>query len=229
MVNTGTLDISVVIPTLDAGATLSATLEMLGGVEEIIVVDGGSRDGTQDVAIRHGARFVRAAKGRGYQLAAGADLARSEWLLFLHADTHLEPGWKSAVTDFIASPPNKEKAAAFSFTLDDMSPQARRLEWIVALRTRTLGLPYGDQGLLIHRDLYTAVGGYPAWELMEDVDLVRRIGRKRLVILAIAANTSAFRWKQEGWFTRSARNLFCLSLYYLNVPPRLIARIYGSS
>ncbi len=82
---------------------------------------------------------------------------------------------------------------------------------------------------MIHRDLYRAVGGYPSWELMEDVDLVRRIGRKRLVILPIAANTSAVRWTQDGWLTRSARNLFCLSLYYLHVPPRLIARIYGSS
>ena len=229
MADTGTLEISVVIPTLDAGETLSGTLGMLGGVMETIVVDGGSRDGTHDIAARHGARVIRAPKGRGHQLAAGAASARCEWLLFLHADTRLDATWQTGVAAFIASPSNKQKAAAFSFALDDTSSRARRLERIVSLRARTLALPYGDQGLLIHRDLYRAVGGYPSWELMEDVDLVRRIGRKRLVILPIAANTSAVRWTQEGWLTRSARNLFCLSLYYLHVPPRLIARIYGSS
>jgi rSAM/selenodomain-associated transferase 2 len=226
--NTVTVEISVVIPTLDAAATLSGTLQTLGGVSEVIVADGGSHDTTLDVATRHGARFIRAPKGRGYQLAAGADLARGDWLLFLHADTRLDPDWKTAVEAFVADPMNKKMAATFNFRLDDNSPQARRLEWIVAWRGRSLGLPYGDQGLLIHRDLYRAVGGYRAWELMEDVDLVRRIGRKRLVTLPSAARTSAARWKQEGWLARSARNLFCLSLYFLRVPPRLIARIYGS-
>jgi len=90
-----------------------------------------------------------------------------------------------------------------------------------------LGLPYGDQGLLIHRDLLRSVGGVRALPLMEDVDLVRRLGRRRLAAVDVAAVTSAAKWVRDGWYRRSARNLVCLGLYYLGVPPRVIARLYG--
>ena len=90
-----------------------------------------------------------------------------------------------------------------------------------------LGLPYGDQGLLIHRDLLRSVGGVRALPLMEDVDLVRRLGRRRLVGLDVPAVTSAAKWQRDGWYRRSARNLLCLALYFAGVPLRLIARLYG--
>ncbi|HEX2943246.1 MAG TPA: glycosyl transferase family 2, partial [Rhodopila sp.] len=107
------------------------------------------------------------------------------------------------------------------------APQARRLERLVAWRCRVLGLPYGDQGLLIHRDLVAAVGGIAPIPLMEDVDLVRRLGRRRLVMLPACAVTSAERWEREGYWRRSARNVLCLSLWFAGVPPRLIRRIYA--
>jgi hypothetical protein len=88
-------------------------------------------------------------------------------------------------------------------------------------------LPYGDQGLLIHRDLLASVGGMRALPLMEDVDLVRRLGRKRLIALPADAVTSAVRWERQGYLRRSARNLGCLSLWFAGVPPRLIQRLYG--
>ena len=97
---------------------------------------------------------------------------------------------------------------------------------MVAWRAETLALPYGDQGLLIKRDFYRSLGGFRELPLMEDVDLVRRIGRRRLVTLPIAARTSAARWRAEGWATRSLRNITCLSLYFLGVPPRLLLRLY---
>jgi hypothetical protein len=97
----------------------------------------------------------------------------------------------------------------------------------VAWRCRVLGLPYGDQGLLIHRDLLREVGGMRALPLMEDVDLVRRLGRSRLVALPQAAVTSARKWETEGYLRRSCRNLLCLSLWFIGVPPRLIRRLYG--
>jgi hypothetical protein len=89
-----------------------------------------------------------------------------------------------------------------------------------------LGLPYGDQGLLIHRDLLRAVGGLKPLPLMEDVDLARRIGRARLMPLGADAVTSAVRWERDGYLRRSARNLVCLSLWFAGVPPRLILRLY---
>jgi glycosyltransferase involved in cell wall biosynthesis len=165
--------------------------------------------------------------GRGRQLMAGAAAARGDWLLFLHADTQLDPGWKQAVEMFRADPANRNKAAVFRFALDDPSPQARRLERIVAWRVRWMGLPYGDQGLLIHRDFYHALGGFKPLPLMEDVDLMRRIRRARIVVLPIAARTSAERWRRDGWLLRSFRNLTCLALYFAGVSPRLIKRLYG--
>jgi hypothetical protein len=119
------------------------------------------------------------------------------------------------------------RAAYFRFTLDGPERQARRLERMVAWRCRRFGLPYGDQGLLVARALLEEVGGVRDLPLMEDVDLVRRIGRARLVPLPADAVTSAAKWRRDGWTTRSARNLACLSLYFLGVPPRVIARLYG--
>jgi rSAM/selenodomain-associated transferase 2 len=219
--------LSVVIPTLNAAATLSATLASLRGADEVIVSDGGSSDGTRDVAGRSGARIVESSSGRGRQLATGADEATGDWLLFLHADTALEPNWRGAVNRYIANPANQSRAAAFRFALDDGSAPARRLERMVAWRTNALALPYGDQGLLIKRDFYRSLGGFRALPLMEDVDLVRRIGRRRLVILPISARTSAARWQAQGWATRSLRNVACLLLYFIGVPPRLLYRLYG--
>jgi hypothetical protein len=106
-------------------------------------------------------------------------------------------------------------------------PRARHLERLVAWRCRWLALPYGDQGLLLSRRLLDAVGGVRALPLMEDVDLVRRLGRRRLVALDVDAVTSAARWERDGWRRRSARNLFCLALYLCGVPPRIIGKLYA--
>jgi rSAM/selenodomain-associated transferase 2 len=220
--------LSVVIPTLDAAAVLGGTLAAVSGppADEIVVVDGGSGDATAKVAAAGGARVVAAPRGRGAQLRAGAEAARGDWLLFLHADTVPAAGWREAVEAFMARTNGAERAGYFRFALDDASAAARRLEALVAWRCRYLALPYGDQGLLISRRLYDAVGGFRPLPLMEDVDLVRRLGRRRLRALDAAAVTSAAKWRRRGWLRRSARNLFCLALYYAGLPPRLIGRLY---
>lgn len=222
--------LTIVIPTLDAAATLPATLAALAGAppgSEIVVVDGGSRDGTPAIAARLGCRVVAAPRGRGPQLAAGADAASHEWLMFLHADTRPAPGWADAVAAFIADRASLDRAGYFRFALDDGTPAARRLERAVAWRCRRLALPYGDQGLLVHRALYRAVGGYRPLVLMEDVDIVRRLGRARLRAIAHDAVTSAERWRRQGYLRRSARNLVCLGAWFLGVDPARIARFYG--
>ncbi len=160
-------------------------------------------------------------------MRAGAEATRGDWLLFLHADTSLDEGWKEAVAAFRGRPECLGKAAVFRFALDDPSHRARRLERMVAWRVHWLALPYGDQGLLIHRDFYNAIGGFRPMPLMEDVDIVRRIGRARLVVLPVAARTSAARWRKDGWLMRGSRNLACLALYFVGVSPRFIKRLYG--
>jgi rSAM/selenodomain-associated transferase 2 len=220
--------LAAVIPTLNAAAGLGATLAALGGgVAQVVVADGGSSDATRAIAAAAGACVIAAPRGRGSQIAAGIAAATAPWLLLVHADTRPGPGWRAAAAAFMADPANAARAAHFRFALDDPAPQARRLERAVAWRCRVLGLPYGDQGLLLHRDLLAAVGGVRPIPIMEDVDLVRRIGRARLVGLDPPFVTSAERWRRDGWWWRSARNLACLGLWYAGVPPERIARLYA--
>ena len=228
--------ISVVVPTLNAEKGLTGCLTALvpaamdGFVKEVIVSDGGSTDQTIAIADDAGAHIVRTEPGRGQQLREGARETRAKWLLFIHADTVLEAGWEREVFKHIRtieSGDQPDRAAAFRFSLDDDGMLAACLNGAVALRCWALRLPYGDQGLLISRRLYDEIGGFKPIALMEDVDLVRRLGRKRLKILRARAVTSASRYRREGYLRRMLRNSACLGLYYLRVPPHVLARLYG--
>ncbi|MDA0703215.1 MAG: TIGR04283 family arsenosugar biosynthesis glycosyltransferase [Proteobacteria bacterium] len=219
---------SIVIPTLNAGESLARLLPCLAGhAGEIIVSDGGSTDDTCAIALSHGAVLVEGSAGRGPQLARGAAAAGGGWLLFLHADLVPGEGWDDAMRAHIAEPGGPDRAAAFRFALDDPAPQARRVERLANWRARRLALPYGDQGLLISRILYDRIGGYRPLPLMEDVDIARRLGRRRLVLLDAALVSSARRYRRDGWWARPARNLLCLSLYLAGVPATALRRLYG--
>jgi rSAM/selenodomain-associated transferase 2 len=201
-----------------------------GLVREAIISDGGSTDDTFLIAEGAGTRFISGERGRGAQLARGASLAKSEWLLFLHADTILEEGWEIEVASFIdaiQSGDARPSAAAFRFRLNDRGVMPRLLEALVWLRCRLFALPYGDQGLLIPKRLYRQAGGFKPLPLMEDVDLARRLGRKQLTVLRSRAVTSARRYREDGYLLRMLRNSCCLALYYFNVPMRTLQRLYG--
>lgn len=225
--------ISVVIPTLNAAAALPFCLAALRLAEragmplEILIADGGSSDGTAALAGQAGARVVTAEKGRGRQVRAGGQAARGDWLLFLHADTVLAGDWPGTIAGFIANPANRQRAAHARLAFDDDRPTRRLIAAAANLRSRLLGLPYGDQTLLIHRDYYRSLGEYPALPLMEDVALVRRIGRRNLTLLpGVTAITSAGRYRRDGAVRRVLRNLACLGAYFLGFPPERIARFY---
>jgi rSAM/selenodomain-associated transferase 2 len=218
--------LTVVLPALNAADTLPACLTALGDVR-VVVADGGSVDGTAEIAAALGARVITAPRGRGSQLAAAADTALAEgarWLLLLHADTVLAPHWRALAEAHRTAAP--DKAAYFRLAFDDDSPGARRVARLANWRARTFGLPYGDQGLLISATLYRAVGGIRPLPLMEDVDLVRRLGRARLVALDACAVTSATRYRAGGWWLRPLRNLALLGLFLAGVPPRKLVRPY---
>ncbi len=228
--------ITVVIPTLNAETSLAATLTSLvpgavdGVIRQVVIVDGGSSDRTLRIAEDSGADIVRSELGRGRQLQAGAAAARFPWLLFIHADTVLDTGWEREVSAFVERVDVGQRplsAAAFRFALDDMGFLPRLIEFGVAVRCTMLRLPYGDQGLLIPRRLYDQIGGFKPLPLLEDVDIVWRLGRNRTLILRTAAVTSAIRYKREGYLRRISRNLTCLSLYLLRAPLPWIVRLYG--
>lgn len=233
MIPTRHLNLSVIIPTLNSASLLDACLTALGKAErrgidlEIVVSDGGSEDDTLRIAEQHGTKIVQGPPGRGLQLHNGAKASNGSWLLFLHSDTILERGWDATAMVFASNKKNIERAAVFSFALDDPAPAARRIEKLVRFRNNWLGLPYGDQGLLIHRRFYRRLEGFEPLPLMEDVNMIRKIGITRLARFDVRAVTSAVRYRNGGYIRRPLRNLMCLGLYFLRVPPRWIAKIYG--
>jgi glycosyltransferase involved in cell wall biosynthesis len=217
--------ISVVIPTLNAERQLPRCFDSLilpavrGVVREVIVADGGSSDATVTIADGAGAHIVQTGRRRAAQLAAGADAARSDWILFLHPETALEPGWEVEVESFLQqASPERPRAAVFRFALDDFDASARRAEARAGLRSWLLALPYGDQGLLIPGRLYKKLGGYRDLERLEDADIIRRIGRRRLVRLRSRAVNAAR--TRQGWFKPMALPL----LHWLRVPSRMLAK-----
>ena len=227
-----TTTIDVVVPTLNAASDLARTIASLGGREDhdlvlrLTVCDGGSRDDTLAIARAAGAAVIVTAPGRGRQLAAGAAAGSAPWLLFLHADTTLGAGWADAAKRFMTETTNAARAGYFRLRFDSRDPRARRVERLVAWRCRTLGLPYGDQGLLMARAFYQRLGGFAVLPLMEDVDLVRRIGRENLVALDADVVASARRYERDGWLLRPLRNLSCLALYSAGIPVSVVRRLY---
>ena len=224
--------LSIVIPAFNAEAVLPLCLASLmpgleaGLIREVILVDGGSEDQTRRLAEGAGASVHTAPeKGRAAQLRHGFAEARGEWLLFLHADTALSRDWAERAKTHIAE--RKDKAAAFTLAYRSDHPMAkivaRRANW----RARALGLPYGDQGLLISRKLYQDVGGYPDTPFMEDVKIVRALGKKRLSILSAEARTDAAKYDRDGWRKRSWRNAILVTRYFLGASPEKLAKSYS--
>lgn len=222
-------DISIIIPTLDAEDQLPGCLAALmeglsaGLIRELIVTDGGSVDATCRIADAAGAVVVSGPATRGGQLRSGVERARGRWLLVLHADTWLEPGWAAAVGEHLQ---NGQGACAYfrlAFRARGLMPA-----WVAGwanLRSYLFGLPFGDQGLLVPRPAYDLAGGYPDQPLMEDVALIRALPRP-IVALRARAFTGAERYQQSGWLRRGAANLWTQARYFCGADPDALAAAY---
>lgn len=219
--------ISVVIPTLNAGESLPGCLAALGEglqaglIRELIVSDGGSDDATLEISEAAGAVLIEGMPSRGGQLRRGAGAAQGAWFLFLHADSWLAPGWSEAALAHMES----DKAGYFRLRFDRGGLPGRVVAGWANLRSRLLGLPFGDQGLLIPRDLYDALGGYPDIPLMEDVALARAL-KGRLTRLDGDVVTSAERYRRDGWLTRSLKNALVQARFFLGADPEKLLRQY---
>lgn len=218
--------ISVIVPTLNSDQHLGTCLTSLmqgleaGLIRELIVSDGGSTDATVDIAKAWGAEVIEGTPSRGAQLARGCDRARGRWLLVLHADTYLSDGWVGPAIKHLQG----ADAGWFHLAFDDGGLAGRCVATWANLRSR-LGLPYGDQGLLLPQALYERVGGYPNQPLMEDVALVRAL-RGQLSSIDATAVTSASRYKCQGWVRRGTRNLWTLFRYFGGASPHQLAESY---
>lgn len=216
--------ISVVIPALDEEGRIAAAIRSVREDAEVLVVDGGSRDATRDRASREGARVLEAPRGRGRQLDEGARAAAGDWLVFLHADSRLEPGWAEA----LGALPADVVGGAFRLAVDSPRAGFRVVERGVRLRVRLFALPYGDQGLFARSEVYARIGGMPHLPLMEDVAFVARLRRAgRLAFPAVRAFTSPRRWERYGIVGTTVRNWSLLARYAAGASPERLARRYG--
>lgn len=221
--------VSIVIRTLQAADQLPGTLASLaeglkaGLIREVVISDGGSSDGTAALADAAGAILVSGAAGRGAQLRRGAARTGGEWLLFLHADTHLGAGWSTAVLNHMRDHP--DRAGHFRLGFRATGPVPRLVSGWANLRSRAFGLPYGDQGLLISRRLYAEMRGHPDIAMMEDVALARALAG-RLAPLGATAWTSAERYRRQGWLRGGGRNIWTLARYLLGADPDKLARAF---
>jgi rSAM/selenodomain-associated transferase 2 len=218
--------VSLVIPVLfdaDAASALLGTLPA-GPSAEIIVVDGAADPRLPAIVAAHGhATLHHSDLGRARQMNAGAATATGEWLLFLHADSTLPAGWLAA----IGALDDDVIGGWFRFALDDPAWQARVIERLTAWRVKHFHLPYGDQGLFVRRRVFHTLGGFRDLPLMEDVEFVRRLPHAgRVVELPLPLTTSARRWRREGWFRRSTKNLLLVGLYFVGVTPDRLVRWY---
>ena len=218
--------ISIVVPTLNSEAALAGLLGDLGEglaagiIREVVITDGGSKDGTQALAEAAGAIWVDGPASRGGQLRRGCEAAAGDWILVLHSDTRLEAGWPDVVLAHLPG----SAPAAFRLRFDAKGLMPSLVAGWANLRSRIFRLPYGDQGLLVARADYEAAGGFPDQPLMEDVALVRALGR--IVLLPASVETGAERYIQGGWFRRGARNLWTLTKYFAGVSPETLAASY---
>lgn len=219
--------LSIVIPTLNEAHSLEEILQTLNrqaGIE-VIVADGGSGDETLTVARRMGAIALGCDRGRAHQMNAGAQLATADRLLFLHADTRLPADFFTTIEQILAR--SNVVAGAFRLGIDGAEIGLRIVEWGVNWRSRLLQLPYGDQALFLHKEIFWRLGGFPDLPMMEDFEMVRRLRRLGQIAIAPAAvSTSARRWQKLGILKATLINQIAIAAYLLKISPDRIARWY---
>jgi rSAM/selenodomain-associated transferase 2 len=219
--------LSIVVPVLNEAAVIAESLSELQALRsrgaEVIVVDGGSDDGTQEIAARFADHVVSAPRGRASQLNAGATMAGGDALLFLHADSRLPTNADRLISNALQS----KSWGRFDVRLSGRHALLRIVEAMMNLRSRLTGIATGDQGIFVRRDTFFAEGGYPDIELMEDIALSARLKRSsRPACLREKIVSSSRRWENEG-ILRTIVLMWLLRLaFFLGAHPKKLARLY---
>ena len=223
--------LSIIIPVLNEATIIQSILSRLQDdvVIEIIVVDGGSRDNTFELAQAEGVQVILSPqRGRANQMNAGAEVATGDILLFLHADTQLPPDYLNIIKDTLAQP--EAIAGAFELAIDGDNQSLRWVEIMVKLRSRWCSLPYGDQAIFLSRTVFEEMGGFADLPIMEDFELIQRLKKQgRIAIATAAVLTSSRRWQKLGVFKTTLINQLIILGYYLKVPPKQLRRLYNKN
>jgi rSAM/selenodomain-associated transferase 2 len=219
--------LSVIIPTLNEGNGIEALLSTLQSIRaqghEVIVADGGSNDATIALANPLADQIVNSPRGRALQMNAGAAVANGDALFFLHADSRLPANFLALIRDAL----NRGGWGRFDIRLSADRILFRVVDWFMNRRSRSSGISTGDQGLFVTRELFDAIGGFPAIALMEDIAITKKLRKIQAPIcLPDQIITSSKRWESNGawrtiwlmWRLRYA--------YWRGADPAQLARIY---
>jgi rSAM/selenodomain-associated transferase 2 len=218
----------VIVPTLNEEEEIASFLECVSGLEpdlQIIVADGGSSDGTVDIAAAL-VRVMNAPRGRGAQMNAGASEATGDVLWFLHADTRPHAESLGAMRGALEDP--EVVGGAFEYNLDHPGRFFRITENVSNRKNQVCRLFFGDMGIFVRRTTFERMGGFREFPLMEDMDLCKRLKEQGSIeIIPLRINTSVRRWLDEGILKNLVRNWILQLLWNLGVSPHTLARWYS--
>ncbi|MEB3336101.1 MAG: TIGR04283 family arsenosugar biosynthesis glycosyltransferase [Leptolyngbyaceae bacterium] len=222
------IKISIIIPVLNEAQTIQdvVAIAQTASHVEIIAVDGGSRDGTQEILQSLGVKLLITTPGRAHQMNLGAEVATGKILLFLHADTHLPPGFDDWVRQTLAQP--GVVAGAFKLQIDSTLRGIRWLEWWVNWRSHHRQMPYGDQAIFLTTQQFNTIGKFPELPIMEDFELIRRLQRQgRIAIVPHPVITSGRRWQKLGILKTTFINQLVVIAFLLGVSTDRLRSWYG--
>ncbi|MEH2052335.1 TIGR04283 family arsenosugar biosynthesis glycosyltransferase [Nostoc sp.] len=219
--------ISIIIPAINEAVNIkeAITTTQPSTNIEVIVVDGGSKDNTVEIAQSLNVKVISSSPGRAVQMNAGALAASGEILLFLHADSRLPMGFDEMIRTALQQPGSA--AGAFKLRIDASLLSLRWVEWGVNVRSHFYQMPYGDQAIFLTKEVFQQIGCFPELPIMEDFELMRRLKRiGRIVIIPTPVVTSARRWLQKGVFKTTLLNQIVITAYLLGISPERIRRWY---
>ncbi len=223
--------LSIIVAALNEGGRIPLLLADINRWPkelDLLVVDACSSDYTALVSKLAGAKVIQSqTPNRGLQLNIGAENAIGEWLLFLHADSRLPKNWAEVITSKINQAASKKKCWFFEFKVEGKSISFGLMEKAVAIRSHLFKRPYGDQGLLINKELYKQIGGFSPLYLMEDLDFIKRLTKQaKIQSLNIPLYTNSRRWEKRGVFKQALRNLTLRLRWKSGEPTEKLAKDY---
>ena len=221
------MKVSIIVPTLNEELVLENTLTHIQQLSphELIVSDGGSNDYTYRIADRFSHRVITGSAGRALQMNAGANEATGDLLLFLHADSRIEPESYRKMLEYMKNP--KWIGGAFTLCIESSKWSLKLIALLANIRSKYFGLAYGDQGFFVRKEVFKDMNGFSPIPICEDLDFYYRLRKKgSVILLKEKAHTSPRRWTNEGIFFTTVRNFLVAVLFGLGFPPHILTKWY---